>query len=54
MKKMVGLEVESGIDKTLREGPVRLSFGGLDANEHPDLPRWRRQSSAWTFVQFFI
>lgn len=34
MKKMAGLEVESGIDKTIREGPVRLSFMGLDADEH--------------------
>ncbi|KAF2633699.1 PK beta-barrel-protein domain-containing protein-like protein [Macroventuria anomochaeta] len=31
-KKMVGLEV--GIDKTICEGPVRLSFMALDADEH--------------------
>ena len=31
---MEGLEVESGIDKAIREGPVFLSFMGLDADEH--------------------
>ena len=34
MKKMEGLEVESGIDKTIRKGPVLLSIMGLDADEH--------------------
>ncbi|OLN85934.1 putative dioxygenase subunit beta YeaX [Colletotrichum chlorophyti] len=34
MKKMPGLEVESGIDKGLREGPVRVSHLGLEADEH--------------------
>jgi MOSC domain-containing protein YiiM len=34
MKKMEGLEVDSGIDKTTREGPVFLSFMGLNADEH--------------------
>ncbi|KAK2019380.1 MOSC domain-containing protein [Colletotrichum eremochloae] len=34
MKKMPGLEVESGIDKTLREGPVHVSSLGLEADEH--------------------
>ena len=34
MKRMTGLEVNSGIDKTIREGPVQLSFMGLDADEH--------------------
>ncbi|KZL76203.1 MOSC domain-containing protein [Colletotrichum tofieldiae] len=34
MKKMPGLEVESGIDKNLREGPIRVSSLGLEADEH--------------------
>ncbi|GKT50375.1 carnitine monooxygenase reductase subunit [Colletotrichum spaethianum] len=34
MKKMPGLEVESGIDKSLREGPIHVSLLGLDADEH--------------------
>ncbi|KAK1843850.1 vanillate o-demethylase [Colletotrichum chrysophilum] len=34
MKKMPGLEIESGIDKNLRNGPVRVSFLGLEDDEH--------------------
>ncbi|GKT60960.1 MOSC domain-containing protein [Colletotrichum tofieldiae] len=34
MKMMPGLDVESGIDKNPRDGPVRVSFLGLDADAH--------------------
>ncbi|WYZ41580.1 hypothetical protein EsH8_V_000475 [Colletotrichum jinshuiense] len=34
MKKMPGLEVESGIYKNIRNGPVRVSHLGLEADEH--------------------
>ncbi|KAF6839632.1 vanillate o-demethylase [Colletotrichum plurivorum] len=34
MKKMPNLEIESGIDKELRDGPVRVSILGLEADEH--------------------
>ncbi|KAJ0278672.1 hypothetical protein COL940_007138 [Colletotrichum noveboracense] len=34
MKKMPGLEIESGIDKNLRNGPIRVSFLGLEDDEH--------------------
>ncbi|KAL0942525.1 vanillate o-demethylase [Colletotrichum truncatum] len=34
MKKMPGLEIESGIDKSLRDGPIRVSFLGLEDDEH--------------------
>ena len=34
MTRMVGLGYDSGIDKTIRERPVRLPFMGLDADEH--------------------
>lgn len=34
MKKMAGLEIESGIDKTIRSGPVRVTGLGLEDDEH--------------------
>lgn len=34
MKKMPGLEIESGIDKALRDGPIRVSRLGLEDDEH--------------------
>ncbi|KAF9882069.1 MOSC domain-containing protein [Colletotrichum karsti] len=34
MKKMPGLQIQSGIDKNLREGPIRVSFLGLEDDEH--------------------
>ncbi|KAL2758656.1 hypothetical protein ACRALDRAFT_1061796 [Sodiomyces alcalophilus JCM 7366] len=34
MKKMTGLEIESGIDKTIRSGPVRVTRLGLEDDEH--------------------
>lgn len=34
MKKMPNLEIESGIDKELRNGPVRVSLLGLEDDEH--------------------
>lgn len=34
MTKMPGLEVTSGIDKSLREGPVHVASLGLELDEH--------------------
>ncbi|KAK4153222.1 vanillate o-demethylase [Chaetomidium leptoderma] len=34
MKPMPGLTVQSGIDKTLRDGPVRVTDMGLEGDEH--------------------
>lgn len=34
MKKMPGLRVESGIDKKLCNGPMRVSKLGLEGDEH--------------------
>ncbi|GAB1313862.1 hypothetical protein MFIFM68171_04072 [Madurella fahalii] len=34
MKPMRGLTVESGIDKTVRDGPVRVTKTGLEEDEH--------------------
>lgn len=34
MKPMCGLKVESGIDKTVRVGPVRVTKTGLEEDEH--------------------
>ncbi|TDZ39803.1 Carnitine monooxygenase reductase subunit [Colletotrichum spinosum] len=34
MKKLPGLQIESGIDKGLRDAPVRVSFLGLEDDEH--------------------
>lgn len=42
MKKTEGLEAESGIDKTVRERLVFLSFRGLEADEHDPTFRRRR------------
>lgn len=34
MKPLRGLSVQSGIDKTLHEGPVRVTEFGLEGDEH--------------------
>ncbi len=34
MKNMKGLKVKSGIDKTVCDGPVKVSLGGIDEDEH--------------------
>lgn len=34
MKKMPGLDIESGIDKLLCPGPVRVTRLGLEGDEH--------------------
>jgi MOSC domain-containing protein YiiM len=34
MKLMPGLEIESGIDKSITEGPVWVSKTGLESDEH--------------------
>jgi MOSC domain-containing protein YiiM/ferredoxin-NADP reductase len=34
MKKMPGLQIESGIDKLIRDGPIKMSFLGLTDDEH--------------------
>ncbi|KAH6665908.1 phenoxybenzoate dioxygenase subunit beta [Plectosphaerella plurivora] len=34
MKKMPGLEIESGIDKDLQDGPIKVSRLGLEDDEH--------------------
>jgi MOSC domain-containing protein YiiM len=34
MKRLAGLKVESGIDKTLRDGPMKVDKLGLEGDEH--------------------
>lgn len=34
MKKMPGLEIQSGIDKTLCHGPMKINKLGLEGDEH--------------------
>lgn len=34
MKTMPGLKIQSGIDKTIREGQVPVTFMGIDGDEH--------------------
>ncbi len=42
IKNLKGLNIKSGIDKTLCHGPVKVSLGGIDGDEHDYTVRGRQ------------